>query len=260
MEKVFRFIVLICLLLCTTNLQVARAWGLTGHRTIGYIAQKHLSPNAQEAVERILGGQSIAYVSAWMDDLRSYPEFRHLDPYHYCTIPDGMTYEEAGTPEQGDIIVALERFIRELKTKQFSEQDEAFVLRCLIHLVGDVHQPLHVGRGDDRGGNDIRLKWFSNDSNLHRVWDSDMIEHQRWSASELAAEIDRLSPKEIVALQQTDLRVWASESMALRPQIYQLPDDLVLRWAYLSQNWHSVEERLLQAGIRLAGLLNEIYK
>jgi hypothetical protein len=204
------------------------AWGLTGHRTIGFIAQKHLTPKARKAVEKVLGGQSLAYVGTWMDDLRSYPEFAHLDPWHYCTIPDGKSYEEAGTPEQGDIIVAIERFTEELRTRRFREQDEAFALRCLIHLVGDVHQPLHVGRGDDRGGNDVRVKWFREDSNLHRVWDSDMIDHQRWSASELAAEIDRLGAAQIAALQNSVVRDWARESMALRPQIYQLPDDMTL--------------------------------
>ncbi len=239
----------------------AFGWGRTGHRAIGYIAWTHLTPAAKTRISKILDGKSIAYVSNWMDDIKSDPEYDYTHPWHYCTIPDGMTYEEAGTPKEGDVIVTVERLIRELETKQFSKEDrdEATALKFLIHLIGDVHQPLHTGNGKDRGGNDVRVKWFYYNSNLHRVWDEDMIDHKKWSASEMAVEFDVAPPAMIDQWQKSDVRQWAMESVKFRPQIYDIPSDHKLGWEYEYKNWPVVELRILQAGIRLAGVLNRIY-
>ncbi len=234
-------------------------WGRTGHRAIGYIAYNHLTPVAKARISKILDGESIAYVGTWMDDIKSDPEYDYTHPWHYCTIPDGMTYEEAGTPEEGDVIVTVERLINELKTKQFTDGDEATALKFLIHLTGDVHQPLHVGNGKDRGGNDVRVKWFWYSSNLHRVWDEDMIDHEKWSASEMAVEFDVAPPAMIDKWQDSDVRQWAMESVKFRNQIYDIPADHKLGWEYEYKNWPVVELRILQAGIRLAGVLNKIY-
>ena len=136
----------------------ALPWGKTGHRVIGLIAEKHLSKKAKKQVDKILKDETVAEVANYMDFIRSDKTYKHMDPWHYCTLPDGKTYAEAGTPEEGDAIVAIEKFTEELKTKQFTEGDEAFTLKLLIHLIGDIHQPLHVGNGEDKGGNDVKLE------------------------------------------------------------------------------------------------------
>lgn len=235
-------------------------WGKTGHRAVGYIATKHLTKKAQKQILEILDGRSIAYVSNWMDEIKSDPQYKYTHPWHYCTIPDGMTYEQAGTPVEGDVIVTIERLIKELETKHFSvEADEATALKFLIHLIADVHQPLHVGNGKDLGGNEVRVKWFYYNSNLHRVWDEDLIDHERWSASEMALEFDVALPAMIEKWQSTGVRQWAMESKDLRTSIYKIPSDHKLGWKYIYKNWPVVELRILQAGIRLAGVLNKIY-
>jgi len=159
-------------------------WGHTGHRVIGLIAEQHLSKKAKKQIATILGNETLAEVANYMDFIKSDGNYRHMSAWHYATIPDGKSYSEAGTPDAGDIIVTIERLIDELKTKQFTDVDEAFALKCLVHLIGDIHQPLHVGNGEDRGGNDVKLDYFWEDSNLHRVWDSGIIDKQGYSYTE----------------------------------------------------------------------------
>ncbi len=249
---------LFLILTLTISLQ-SFGWGKTGHRVIGLIAERHLSKKALREIRNIMGNESIAYAGNWMDFIRSNPDYDYTHPWHYATIPDGMTYEEAGIPQEGDVIQTIERLFNELKTKNFSEEDELTALKFLIHLVEDIHQPLHVGNGQDRGGNDVKVKWFWQSSNLHRVWDSEMINSDQLSYTELANEIDFPSSSQISNWQSDSVLDWAYESMAFRTQVYAFTQESNLGYHYMYDNWSIVEQRLLQAGVRLAGLLNEIY-
>ncbi len=236
----------------------AMAWGPTGHRVTGYIAEKYLTKKAKKAIRQILGGQSLAMVSTWMDEVRSDSAYDYMADWHWVTIPDGQTYEQAEKNPKGDVIMTLERIIAELKSKKLAPAEEAERIKILVHLVGDIHQPLHVGRGDDRGGNDVRVMWFRSDSNLHRVWDSDMIDDTRLSYTELAESLLLPSDSLRKAWQQATVRDWAYESMKYRKQVYDTGNNR-LGYAYSYKYFHIVRERLLQAGARLAGILNEIY-
>jgi hypothetical protein len=134
---------------------------------VGQIAYNHLSKKARKNIEKVLKGQSIAMVSNFMDEIKSDPKYDSLSPWHYCTIPDGVDY--SGAPEEGDVIMGIETYTSLLRRGGLSIEEEQFALKCLIHLVGDIHQPLHVGNGQDRGGNDVRVTYFWESSNLHRV-------------------------------------------------------------------------------------------
>lgn len=235
-------------------------WGATGHRIVGLIAEMHLSKKAKRNIEKILSHETLAEVSNHMDFIKSDATYRHMSPWHYATIPDEKTYEEAGTPEEGDIIVTIKRLINELETKQFTDEDEAFALKCLIHLIGDIHQPLHVGNGDDRGGNDIKLEYFWQSSNLHRVWDSGIIDGQKYSYTEYANWINHPTEMQLEAWSSLDVLAWANESKEARTQCYDtLPENKKLSYRYNFENIELLNQRLLQAGIRLANVLNEIY-
>jgi hypothetical protein len=234
-------------------------WGQTGHRVIGSIAEHYLTRKAEKNILRILGDESMAMASNFMDEIRSEPKYEFMDPWHYCTIPDGTNYEETGAPEEGDILWALDLLISELKTKKFTLGDEKFTLKLLIHLIGDIHQPLHVGNGTDRGGNDVRVEYFWEPSNLHRVWDSGIIDGQKLSFTEYTDWIDHPTKEEIRKWQESGMMEWAYESVSHRAQVYQLPDNLKINYRYNYDNIELVNRRLLQAGIRLAGVLNEIY-
>ena len=232
-------------------------WGQTGHRVTGQIAQNHLSKKALKRIENILDGYSIAMVSNFMDEIKSDPQYDSLRPWHYCTIPDDGKY--AGPPEEGDVIMAIKEHIRLLKEGGLSKAREAFVLKCLIHLIGDIHQPLHVGNGKDRGGNDVKVTYFWKTSNLHSVWDSGIIDRQKLSYTEYAAWIDKATKEQISDWQKDDIMTWARESMSFRPMIYDLPDSKKINYRYNYKNLPIVNQRLLQAGIRLAGVLEDIY-
>lgn len=234
-------------------------WGLTGHRVIGRIAEAHLTKKAQRNITTVLQEESIAMVSNFMDEIRSEPKYKFLDPWHYCTIPDGLNYEEAGTPGEGDIIQSINQLIKELKEKKFTLGDESFTLKLLIHLIGDLHQPLHVGNGNDRGGNEVSVEYFWKESNLHRVWDSGIIDHQLLSYTEYTDWINHLSEKEINQWQNSGVIDWAMESVSFRPEVYQIPESKKINYRYNYENIDLLNHRLLQAGIRLAGILNEIY-
>lgn len=238
----------------------AGSWGLTGHRVVGLIAQKHLTKKAKKNLHRVLGHQSLAQNANWMDFIKSEPKYNYMKPWHYCTIPDGKTYVETGTPKEGDIIWAITHFKGQLTSDTLTLDEERFAIRALIHLVGDIHQPLHVGNGEDRGGNDVKIKFFWKSSNLHSIWDSGMIDYEKLSFTEWATFVDHNEKGEIERLQNSTPLDWANESKALRSSVYDIGNSKNLTFRYVHDHKAQVELRLKQAGIRLAGLLNEIYK
>ncbi|WP_436514444.1 S1/P1 nuclease [Ekhidna sp. To15] len=235
-------------------------WGATGHRIVGLIAEYHLSNKARKNIEKVLGFETLAEVSNYMDFIKSDATYRHMSPWHYATIPDGETYSNAGAPEEEDVIVTIQRLMSELESKKFSDEDEAFALKCLVHLIGDIHQPLHVGNGEDRGGNDVKLDYFWQTSNLHRVWDSEMIEGQKYSYTEYANWINHPTETQLASWSSLDVLDWANESKEVRNQCYDsMPEDKKLSYRYNYENIDLLNQRLLQAGIRLANVLNKIY-
>jgi hypothetical protein len=236
----------------------AFSWGATGHRVTGYIADKHISKKTRLALQRILGQESLAMASTWMDEIRSDSTWDYTADWHWVTIQDGETYEQALKNQKGDIVMTIERIISELKSKKLSAKQETEYVKMLIHLVGDIHQPLHVGGGNDKGGNDVKLTWFGGNSNLHRVWDSDMIDGTRLSYTELAESLYKPSADEVKKWQGASVRDWSKESMSYRKQVYDTGNGK-LGYEYQYKYFGIVRDRLAQAGVRLAGILNEIY-
>jgi len=234
------------------------AWGPTGHRATGWIADKYLNKKARKALSKILQGQSLAMASTWMDDVRSDSTYDYMEDWHWVTIPEGQSYEKTIKNPNGDIILTLQRIMGELKAKKLTATQQLEYLKILIHLSGDIHQPLHIGARDDKGGNDIRVMWFRDQSNLHRIWDSDMIDHSRLSYTELAQSLDTPTEEQIQAWQKASIYDWASESQSYQQQVYKYGDGR-LGYDYAYINYPVVRHRLLQAGVRLAGILNEIY-
>jgi hypothetical protein len=133
-------------------------------------------------------------------------------------------------------------------------------LRFIVHIVGDLHQPMHVGNGTDRGGNDVKVTWFREETNLHRVWDSQMIDHMQYSYTEYAQQVQLgMNDNDKSKLMNADIMNYVYSSSSLREQIYDIGDGN-LSWKYIYKNREIMEDRLLQAGYHLAALLNDIYK
>ena len=238
----------------------AFSWGQIGHRAIGHIAQQHLTPQAQARLAEILEGHSLAAASTWMDEIRSDDAYDYTSTWHWVTIPDGMTYAETEKNPSGDALGKIKELIGALEADTLSAEEECNTVRFLVHLVGDLHQPLHVGTGEDRGGNDFTVVWFGEASNLHRVWDSGMIDQKQLSFTELARFAMAPATDAQIADWQADApEAWAQESMALREQVYDVHQDREMGYDYSYRNFDTVQRRLLQAGVRLAAVFNAIY-
>jgi hypothetical protein len=232
-------------------------WGANGHRVVGRIAEHHLSPAAARGVACILGGESLAQAATWPDEIRSDPSWDRAKAWHFVDLDDGETYDPAKHPE-GDVTQAIDRFSKVLKDPQADRAAKTEALRFLVHFVGDVHQPLHVGRRADHGGNTIKVNWFGENTNLHSVWDEKIIEAEKLSFTELAEFVDQPTHDEVRAWQSAAVLDWVQESADVRARVYDIGDGK-LSYTYQYQNIPLIKRRLLQAGVRLAGLLNSIF-
>lgn len=238
----------------------AEDWGRNGHRATGAIAEKHLTKKAKRNIERLLDGQSLALVSTYADEIKSDNKYRKYGPWHYVNFPFDSTYEEHKKNDAGDIIVAINKSIEVLKDESASKEDKVFYLKLLVHFMGDLHQPLHIGLAEDKGGNDFQVQWFKNGTNLHSVWDSKMIAEYKMSYSELAANEKELSRKELKQIQQGSVIDWMYESRALCKNIYENTKVGQKLWyPYMYKYMDVLKMQLQKGGIRLAEVLNDIF-
>lgn len=240
----------------------AYGWGKTGHRVTGEIAETYLSEPAKVRIEQILGVEDLAEASTWPDFMRSNPDDywrRTANPWHYVTVPEGETYPNVEIPEWGDAATALASFRETLRSETASIEDKALALRFTVHIIGDLHQPLHAGNGLDRGGNTFTVTFFDKMTNLHGVWDSDLIDHEQLSFTEMTDWLGRtISPENVQEWSDTDPAIWINESALIRDTIY--PEDRDLRWDYVYAHRDTYRQRLKMAGVRIAAYLNETFE
>ncbi|NER09174.1 S1/P1 nuclease [Muriicola jejuensis] len=236
-------------------------WGKTGHRVVGEVAEMHLSRKARKMVRKILNGRSLASVSNYADDIKSDSLYNQYYPWHYVNYPADKTYGEEPPSEEGDIVMAIQTCIGKLEDRQTSDDQREFYLKMLIHFIGDLHQPLHAGWEENRGGNDIEIQWFREKSNLHRLWDSDLIEHFGMSYTELANDLPPMSKQALLEMQAGNVRTWVDESHRLATSIYgSVTPGERLGYRYKYVYWETVERQLLKGGVRLAAVLNDLFR
>lgn len=243
----------------------ALAWGKTGHRVVAAIADTELSGLARARIKEILGpGESLNEAANWPDEMRADASpfwQKTASPWHYVTIR-GAAYDHA--PPEGDAVEALGRFSRTLRDPRASLADKQLALRFIVHLVGDLHQPLHAGKCCDKGGNDVKITWFGKATNLHAVWDSDIVDEEQLSFSELAAKLERhISDRDVIGWWDPSPLDWVGESAQIRDTVYPppAPNGAVpnLSYDYVHKFTPVMERRLAQAGIRLAAYLNAVF-
>ena len=255
-------IVLIAMVIASVTANAAEGdWGKTGHRATAEIAENHLNKKAQKAIDDLLNGHGLAFVANYADDIKSDNEFRKYGPWHYVNIdPEKDKYIEAEASEKGDLVQAIRKCIAVLKDKNASREDKQFYLKMLVHFVGDLHQPFHAGHSEDKGGNDIQVRWFNDGSNIHRVWDSEMINFYQMSYTELALNTKKLSDKQINKIQNGKVLDWVYESRDLAETLYSGVDNGdKLGYRYMYDQMPSVLDQLQKGGLRLAKILNDIY-
>ncbi|WP_163932503.1 S1/P1 nuclease [Paraferrimonas sp. SM1919] len=256
-------VALIALSICSTDVT---AWGQNGHRITGDIAQKYLSTEATKQITAIIGDMPLARLTTWPDEMRSNPDWDHAKPWHYVSIDDGNTIEQMQRNPQGDLLTALKSYENQLKDPRLTPQQKWQALAFFTHFLGDLHQPLHVGHSHDLGGNKVKVKWFNEETNLHRIWDSNLIEHKQLSYTEYSAFLP-VTKNELETWQKGNYLSWAYESKETRDAAYvfdkpRYEDQTghLAGWNYVYRNTPIVETRLKQAGVRIAYKLNQIFK
>ncbi len=253
-----RFFFLIC---CLLTAQSLFAWGQKGHDVVAYIAECHLTPEAAERIDKVLGGHSPVYYANWMDIASHQPEYAYSKTWHYLNIDEGHTYETMPKNPDGDILRAVGMLVGKLKQGGLEPEEEALALKMLIHLMGDMHCPMHTGRLSDVGGNAVPVTFFRTPTDLHTAWDTKIVEAaRRWSYSEWQNQIDRASDDEIVLMQSGEPEDWMKETFEICRRIYaETPEGTVISYDYIDRFTPVIETQFLRGGYRLARLLNEIY-
>ncbi|MEO0526457.1 MAG: S1/P1 nuclease [Bacteroidota bacterium] len=235
-------------------------WSKTGHRTVGEVAEKYLSRKAKRAINDLLDGQSLALVSTFADDIKADPSFSKFGPWHYVNFPADKEYREVAPSALGDVVVGIQKCVEIVKNDTSSRKDKTFYLKLLIHLVGDLHQPLHVGRLEDRGGNDIQIQWFGEGTNLHRLWDKNLIDAFGMSYTELADNLPKLNKHQRKAIQKGTVFDWVEESQDLANELYSSVEvGEKLGYSYSYKYTDTVRNQLQKGGLRLAKVLNDIF-
>ncbi len=236
-------------------------WSKTGHRVIGKVAQEELSGRTKRALDKLLDGQSLASISNFADEIKADRRFREFSAWHYVNIPPDKDYSDIEPSPYGDLVVGIQKCISVVKNENSTNEDRVFYLKMLVHLIGDLHQPMHVGRLEDKGGNDLQLQWFGKGSNLHKVWDANMINDYGMSYTELATSLPELDSKEKKVIQEGSILDWVKESQEIATKLYgsvAVGEKLAYRYSYTW--WGTVENQLQKGGLRLAKVLNGIFK
>ncbi|MCG8795237.1 S1/P1 nuclease [Tenacibaculum finnmarkense] len=258
-----KVLVLFCVFLISTSAIANNEdfWGQTGHRATGEIAQNNLTKKAKRQIDKLLQGESLAFVSTYADEIKSdRKKFGKFYTWHYINMPLDAKYSEVAKNPKGDLITGIEACVKILKDKNSSIKDKRFYLKMLVHLIGDLHQPLHIGQKENKGGNAIQVQWHGKGSNLHRVWDGDLINMWDMSYLELADNAKRLSKEQIKVLQKGTVIDWMQDTHTLTKKVYgsvKTGDKLSYRYSY--DYFPVVREQLQKGGLRLAKLLNEIF-
>jgi hypothetical protein len=244
----------------------AFAFGADGHRIVSKIAENHFSVKTAVAINAITDGQDLAELSLWPDRVRYLPAWEQSKYWHYISIDDHEPFAGLQRHSDGDVLSALEYFYADLQNSQLAKKQQIEALAFFIHFVADIHQPLHVGRRDDRGGNKIEINWLKmpRATNLHRVWNSLIIDTENKTPNQYSQMLNRASTAQIAQWQNSQFLDWARESKALRRQVYNFSPAnergrILIGPDYISRNKPIIERRLLMAGIRLADSLNRIF-
>lgn len=237
-------------------------WGQKGHDTVCFIAENHLTPTTKTAVENLLGGKSIVYYANWLDNASNTPDYKYSKTWHYKNVDADEAFDYARLNEKGDVVRAITEQALILNDSLVPAEQKSLALKMLVHLVGDVHQPMHLGHYSDLGGNKWVVKFFNSPTNLHSVWDSRLVESaHKWSYTEWQQQIDRASDIETAEiLTEGTPEKWGKECYQIASSIYsETPQNTNISYDYIAKWTPVIELQFLRGGLRLADLLNSIF-
>lgn len=240
----------------------AFSWGQKGHDVTAAIAERNLTPATLEAVTNLLDGKSMVYYANWADNACHTDEYAYTKTWHYKNIDADETYDSARENANGDIVRALESQYEVLTNPNATREQKWLALVLTVHFMGDIHQPLHMGRASDRGGNNHEIRFFGGKANLHGTWDTKLPESaHKWSYTEWADNIDRPTDSELREMLAGGTPYsWGEETYRIAKDVYdKTPREENYSYDYVAEWSPVIETQLLRAGRRLADLLNGIF-
>ena len=257
--KINKHFLALCFLAFTVSLS---AYDAVGHRIVADIAYHNLTDKARNQLDQVLGKNGIIYAATWPDDIRSDNKYAYSYQWHYQDLDDNMASTDLekllNNPKaEGEhLFYALDSLTKRLK----NNKSDAEALKFIVHIVGDLHQPLHLGRKDDKGGNAVEFNWFGRKTNLHAVWDGSLIESQKMSYTEFSQYLqDKYDARKAEIKKQTVLQ--SIEAVyAVRNMIYSYDMSDKSNYHYVYFFAEKRDEMLYRGGIQLANILNAIYK
>jgi hypothetical protein len=276
-------IFIVALALLSSN--AVLAWGNNGHRVVGEIATRFLDVDVLVKAHKLLNGQSLAQVSTWPDEIKSEPAtYQYTFNWHYTTwqTEDHDHSENEENSSTGFLLKSINDQLAVLRDPKATDDQKAFSLKFVVHLIGDIHMPLHVGNGTDQGGNFCKVTYMGQATNLHALWDEGMIDFLKLSFTELAKFVSEgKNVDDFSVIRSGTVVDWALESKNIVPTLY--PADVTpssepmsirtyckkdvlaeempkLSYEYAYKFVPVMEKRLHAAGVRLALLLNQNLK
>lgn len=239
----------------------AFAWGQKGHDTTAAIAERHFTAATADSVAALLDGKSPVYWANWLDNASYTADYSYTKTWHYKNVDAGVAYEDAPSAPGGDVVTAIREQIFMLTDTASSRAQKQLALKILVHLLGDIHQPMHMGHYTDRGGNKTQVRFFNDGTNLHSVWDSRLPNAAHsWTYTEWADQLDRLSPEAASRVAAGNVDDWARESVEIAARIYDyFPSGSKISYNQIAYWTPTVEQQYLRGGLRLARILNAIF-
>lgn len=251
----------IALVLLSTASLSSWGWGQKGHDTVAAIAEKHLTEASADSLASILDGMSAVYWANWLDNASHTPDYSYTKTWHYKNIDADQTYESMPLNEKGDVVTAAREQIAILSSPRSAKAQKALALKILIHVIGDMHQPMHMGRKTDLGGNKHQLQYFGQGKNLHSIWDSNLLNSAHaWTYTEWVDQIDRLSEAQAQAEMSGNIDDWAKQTWGIAKRVYDyFPVGCKVSYDQVAAWTPTIEEQLRRGGLRLARVLNTIF-
>lgn len=244
-------IILLLLFPGMTNTSKAAKWGAKGHATVAEVAFKYLDETTKKNVLAYLKGMSIEDAANWMDKVKNSDQYKYTKPFHFANFPKGT---KASETNQKDIIKIINTILKDFQHKENMTQDNINIeLMMLFHLVGDLHQPLHVGYKSDSGGNDITVDFFGKKPTLHAVWDSEIITKKALSLNAIING-NTYTPAQTADIQKIDVVRWANDSRSNLDFVYSYKNGKIDQ-NYINKAAPIIEKQILKGGLRLAAIL-----
>lgn len=237
------------------------AWGQKGHDTVAWIAECHFTQATADSVSSLLDGYSPVYWANWLDNASNTPEYAYSKTWHYKNIDEGVEYSQTPLNPRGDVVTATREQIKVLYDTISTRDQKVLALKILIHTVGDMHQPMHMGHLSDLGGNKVSVRYFNRGANLHSVWDSSLLNSAHaWSYTEWQQQIDRLKPEQEAIEIAGNIDDWACQTYEIATRVYNyFPENCNISYNQIADWSYTIEQQLMRGGLRLARILSAIF-